>query len=112
MFNYKQFLYDILNGIPNAPYAYGFYKGTSTTWVVALVYNVQGTAWEDDVETATRYSVVVNVFSKSDNASVVEEVKTRMLANGCTRVSENDFFDTATGYIQTTINFQFERMNQ
>lgn len=91
------------------PYSYGYYQGTSSIWVVALVYNVMGAKWTDNSEQQTRYSIQVTVYSKDDNASVVEEVKQRMIQAGCTRISETDSFDDISNFLQTTLIFQYER---
>ena len=108
MFDYKAWLKETLGNL-SIPYSYGFFQGSSNAWVVAIVYNVMGAKWTDNYEDKTRYSIQVTVYSKDDNALIVEEVKTKMLQAGCTRISEDDSFDPISNYLQTTLIFQLER---
>lgn len=107
MFDYKAWLNQVFKDL-SVPYSYGFYHGTSDTWVVALMYNEMGSNWTENKEVSTRYSFQINVYSNKDNSTVVDEVQRKMIEAGCIRVTADDSF-TQDNFIQTTIYFQYER---
>ena len=108
MFDYKNWLQSVL-GTLSVPYSYGYVQNSSTAWVVALCYNIVGSAWTDNKEDQTRYSIQVTVYSQDDNSSIVEEVKSKMIQAGASRISESDSFDPISNFLQTTIIFYYER---
>ena len=108
MFDYKAWLQQTL-GTLSVPYSYGYYQGSSDTWVVALCYNVMGAKWTDNNEQQTRYSIQVTVYSQEDNSLIVEEVKSKMVQAGASRISESDSFDPVSNFLQTTLIFYYER---
>lgn len=112
MFNHKLWLKDLLSGLTlngqSIPYSYGLYNGQNNNYIVGIVYNNKGSQFTEDKEIITRYSIQLDIYTKVDNTSLVDDITNRMLAAGCTRLYNTEsVFDDGT--LTTNLFFNYER---
>jgi hypothetical protein len=112
MFNHKLWLKGIMEGLTlngqSVPYSYGLYNGTSENYIVGIVSSNRGSQFTDDIETVTRYSIQLDIYTKVDNTSLVDDIRNRMLSAGCTRLYETESF-IDIGLLSTNLFFNYER---
>ncbi|ODG93735.1 hypothetical protein BED47_00770 [Gottfriedia luciferensis] len=112
MFNHKLFLKNLLSELTlngqSVPYSYGLYNGQNNNYIVGIVYNNRGSQYIDDQESVTRYSIQLDIYTKVDNTSLVEDITNRMLNAGCTRLYNTEsVFDDGT--LISNLFFNYER---
>jgi len=93
----------------NVPIAFQKYSGTASTYITFFIYNEQGEAWADDAEIQTGYYVQVDVWSKSDYTTVVNDVITAMQNEGFIRTYASDLYESAANIYHKAIRFNYMR---
>ena len=89
------------------PVAFLNYTGGATTYITFFEYNQQGSLFADNFEQHTRHSLQVDVWSKGDYVSLVEQVKELLKPIGFTRNSETEFFEDDTQIFHKVMRFYF-----
>jgi uncharacterized radical SAM superfamily Fe-S cluster-containing enzyme len=91
------------------PVAFQKYKGTETTYISFSFYNEIPKLHADDVEKATGYYVQIDVWSKGDYSSLVDQVKTAMTASGFRKTSAADLYEKDTEMYHKAIRFSYSK---
>ncbi|MBW9219264.1 hypothetical protein K1I43_12055 [Anoxybacillus sp. ST70] len=89
------------------PVAFQTYSGTATTYITFFEYNQFSALNADDEEQQTAHLIQVDVWSKGDYTSIVQQVKERMIAAGFRRTSEVDLFEQETKTYHKAIRFSY-----
>ncbi|KIP21135.1 hypothetical protein JV16_01629 [Anoxybacillus ayderensis] len=89
------------------PVAFQTYSGTATTYITFFEYNQFSALNADDEEQQTAHFIQVDVWSKGDYTSIVQQVKERMIAAGFRRTSEVDLFEEETKTYHKAIRFSY-----
>ncbi|MCL9970351.1 hypothetical protein MX569_07025 [Anoxybacillus kestanbolensis] len=89
------------------PVAFQTYSGTATTYITFFEYNQFSALNADDEEQQTAHFIQVDVWSKGDYTSIVQQVKERMIAAGFRRTSEVDLFEQETKTYHKAIRFSY-----
>jgi len=86
-------------------------KATNATapYVTYTFIDEWGAAFAENEETATNYSVQIDVFSKSDFMELVKKIKEKMKDNDFYRTSVNEFYETDTGLYHCAIRFVYTK---
>ena len=92
-------------GVP--VYYLRYYGPAVPTYITFYYYNEQGEAWAENEEIATGYYVQIDVWSKSDFITLVEQVKSEMKAAGFIRTSAIDFYEYDTQIYHRAIRFYY-----
>lgn len=91
----------------NVPVEFHSYNGDEPTYITFFEYNQRGALHGDDKELKTALFLQVDVFSKSDYTTLVEEVKHLLGEIGFTRSSEHGNYNEVTGFYQKAISFNY-----
>ena len=92
-------------GVP--VYYLRYYGQAVPTYITFYYYNEQGVAWAENEEIATGYYVQVDVWSKTDFITLVEQVESAMKAAGFIRTSAIDFYEYDTQIYHRAIRFYY-----
>lgn len=84
------------------------YTGTSTTYITYFEYNQHGSLHLEDNEATTTHSIQVDIWSKGNYLTLVNQVKNLMKQAGFTRNSEAEFFEEDTKIFHKVIRFYYE----
>lgn len=83
------------------------YRGSLTTYITFFEYNQQGVLYGDDEEIKTRHSLQVDIYSKGNYLSLVEQVKTLLKGIGFIRNFETEFYEDDTQIYHKVLRFYF-----
>ena len=89
------------------PVAFQTYEGKEKTYITFFEYNQFSALNADDEEQQTAHFIQVDVWSKGDYTSIVQQVKERMIAAGFRRTSEVDLFEQETKTYHKAIRFSY-----
>ncbi|MCT4543488.1 MAG: hypothetical protein N4A63_08100 [Vallitalea sp.] len=89
----------------NVPVSLLKYSGKSNTYITFQEYAQIGDSFSEDIEEITGHYIQLNVFSKIDYSSLVEQVKELLGNVGFKRKNEFDLFESDTGYFNHVIRF-------
>ena len=89
----------------NVPVSLLKYSGTNTTYIVFQEYLGQGETFSEDEEETTGHYILINLFTKGDNTSLVEQIKVCMKNNGFKRQNEHDSYEADTAYFNHVFHF-------
>ena len=78
------------------PVSFQSYKGTSTTYVTFFEYLQQGESFSEDQEEITGHYLQVDVWSKGNYESIVDQAKVLLKVAGFKRTNEIDLYETDT----------------
>ena len=92
----------------NTPVNLLTYTGSATTYITFFEYNQRGSLFLEDEETNTTHSIQVDVWSKGNYLTLVEQVKNLMKQAGFTRNSEAEFFEEDTKIFHKVLRFYYE----
>lgn len=84
------------------------YTGTATTYITYFEYNQRGSLYLEDDEETTTHSIQVDIWSKGNYLTLVEQVKNLMKQAGFTRNSEAEFFEEDTKFFHKVLRFYYE----
>lgn len=93
------------------PVSFQTYKGTDTTYATFFEYLAQGEAWAEDEEEITGHYVQVDIWSRGDNTSIVNQVKSLMAEAGFKRTNEVDLYEADLGVYHKGIRFFYAQEN-
>lgn len=89
------------------PVAFQTYSGTATTYITFFEYSQQSALNADDEEQKTVHRIQVDVWSKGDYTSIVDEVKQRMKEAGFRRTTETDLYEPDTKIYHKVLRFSY-----
>lgn len=92
----------------NIPSSLLTYTGTATTYITFFEYNQRGSLYLEDDEATTTHSIQVDVWSKGNYLTLVDQVKSLMKQAGFTRNSEAEFFEEDTKIFHKVLRFYYE----
>lgn len=95
-----------LNSLP-VPVEYMDYSGASTTYITFFFYNEQGALYADDEEIETAYGLQVDVWSKGDYTSLVDQTKSLLKQAGFIRNYAIDLFEEDTKIYHKSLRFNY-----
>jgi hypothetical protein len=78
-----------------------------TTYITFFEYNQNSALNADDMETKTKQSVQIDVWSKGDYTSLVQQIKDSLLDQGFRRTTENELYEPDTKIYHKVIRFNF-----
>lgn len=93
----------------NIPVNFQKYTGTVSTYITFFNYLTQGEEFSDDQEIGTGHYIQVDVWSKGDYTTLVEEVKRLLREAGFIRKSEIDLYETDTQFYHKGLRFFYLR---
>jgi hypothetical protein len=98
----------ILNALKNLgiPVSFQTYKGSSTTYITFFEYNQFSAFNADNDEIITAYFIQVDVWSKGDYTSLVEQVREKMKEINFRRTSEVDIYEQDTEIYHKALRFR------
>lgn len=103
--NLNKLIINTLN--PLAPTFFLTYCGSVFPHITFFEFNQQSALNADDEEDMTAHSIQVDIWSKSDYTSLVEQVKNSLLAIGFTRSMETEFYENDTKIYHKVLRFNF-----
>lgn len=83
------------------------YTGTSTSYVVFQTFE-QGESYSEDEEEITGHYILMNLFTKGDNTTLIASIKTLMKNAGFKRQDEHDQWEDDTQIYNHIFNFYYE----
>ena len=96
----------IINALkPFAPVSFHNYTGTATTYITFFTYHQGTNLTADDEEKSTRFNVQIDVFSKGNLETLVENVKDALKPYGFRRITEVEMFEVNTKTYRKMLNF-------
>lgn len=106
--NINKLIIDTLSSI-GVPVAFQTYEGKETTYITFFTYLEQGEVFADDEEIVTGYYVQIDIWSKANYISVVEQVKERMKQASFRRRTEHEFYEKDTKMFHKVLRFVYEK---
>jgi hypothetical protein len=99
----------ILNALSsiNIPKSFQVYKGNQDTYITYFAFNESGASWADNNEIAIEYMVQVDVFSKSDYTTLVDQVINCMKDAGFRRTSVTHLYESDLEIYHCAIRFSY-----
>lgn len=82
-------------------------RSNNTTYITFFFYNEKGALYLDDDEKETRYSLQVDIWSKEDYISTVDQVKKLLKSVGFVRTFATDFYEKDTQIYHKVLRFSF-----
>jgi hypothetical protein len=82
----------------NIPVSLLKYTGSSDEYIVFQEYLQQSEGFSEDDEELTGHYIQLNLFTKGDNTSLVQQTKELLNNSGFKRQNEYDLFDNETGF--------------
>jgi hypothetical protein len=89
------------------PVAFQTYSGTATTYITFFEYNQFSALNADDEEQQTAHFIQVDVWSKGDYTSIVQQVKDRLKEAGFRRTTETDLYEPETKIYHKVLRFSY-----
>jgi len=89
------------------PVAFQKYSGSELKYITFFIYNEQGELWGDDTEIQTGYYVQVDVWSKTDYTTIVDNAITTMRDIGFIRSYATDLYENDTNTYHKSIRFSY-----
>lgn len=89
------------------PVAFQTYKGTESTYITFFEFNQTAHEKADDVETKTRHSIQVDVFSNGDYTALVQQVKDSLISVGFTRSMETEYYEDDLNIYHKILRFNY-----
>ena len=80
----------------NIPVCFQRYLGKETTYITFSEYVGQGEEWAENKEIATGHYIQIDVWSKSDYASIVNQSKELLISAGFKRTYETELYENDT----------------
>lgn len=96
---------DILQPL-GVPVGFLKYNGTETTYITFFFYNEYGVLRADDQEVKTNYSLQVDVFSKGNYKTLVNQVKQALKNIGYERTFATDLYEDDTKFYHKVLRFK------
>ena len=94
------------------PVSWQVYSGKVTPYITFFCYNQQGELFADDIELITGFYVQVDVWSKNDYSSLVDQVKSNMEAAGFIRTTAQDLFEFDTLIFHKAMRFYYFNLEE
>ncbi|MFV9511807.1 tail completion protein gp17 [Tepidibacillus sp. LV47] len=91
----------------NIPVSFQTYEGTEQTYITFFCYLETGELYSDDIQQGTAYYVQVDVWSKSNYTSLVEQVKSAMNQAGFSFLSAYDLYENDTKIYHKVLRFYY-----
>jgi len=89
------------------PVSWQTYSGTASTYITFFCYNEQGEAWAENEEIATGYYVQVDLWSKGDDSSLVDQIKSTLELEGFKRTTALDLYESETQIYHKALRFSY-----
>jgi hypothetical protein len=89
------------------PVAFQTYSGTATTYITFFEYNQFSALNADDEERQTAHFIQVDIWSKGDYTSIVDQVKQRMKEAGFIRTTETELYEPETKIYHKVLRFSY-----
>jgi hypothetical protein len=89
------------------PVNFQTYSGTATTYITFFEYSQQSALNADDEEQKTVHRIQVDVWSKGDYTSIVQQVKDLMNAAGFHRTTEIELYEPDTKIYHKVLRFSY-----
>jgi len=104
--NINQLVINALKNI-NVPVSFQTYSGTADTYITFFCYLETGELYSDDIQQGTGYYVQVDVWSKGNYSSVVEQVKLAMKQAGFSFLSAYDLYEEDVKVYHKVLRFYY-----
>jgi hypothetical protein len=85
--------------------------GMPETYITFFEYNQNGAVFADNEEQETAHFMHVNIFSKGNYKTIVDQVKTILMGLGFRRNFETELYENDTKYYHKVIRFTFTSSN-
>jgi hypothetical protein len=89
------------------PVSFQRYTGTATTYITFFEFNQRPALNADDTEQNTQHSIQVDIWSKGDYTTLVQQVKDALNGVGFFRTSEAEFYEDDTKIFHKVIRFNY-----
>ncbi|WP_026486810.1 tail completion protein gp17 [Caldanaerobius polysaccharolyticus] len=102
----NQLIMNALSGL-NVPVSFQTYSGTVDPYITFFCYLETGELYYDDIQKGTAYYVQVDVWSKGNYSSIVEQVKSAMQNAGFSFLSAYDLYEDDTKIYHKVLRFYY-----
>lgn len=89
------------------PVSFQTYSGTADTYITFFCYLETGELYSDDVQQGTGYYVQVDVWSKGNYSSLVEQVKSAMRNAGFSLLNAYDLYEEDVKVYHKVLRFYY-----
>lgn len=89
------------------PVAFQVYKGTAKTYITFFEFNQTAHERADDVETQTRHSYQVDIWSSGDYTNLTQQVKNSLSSVGFVRTMETELFESDLNIYHKVLRFNY-----
>lgn len=99
---------EVINALApiNVPVDFQTYTGTATTYITFFFFDEMGVVFAEDDEVETNYYLQVDVWSKGNYSSIVDQVKANLKAIGYIRTNAFDDYEKDTQIYHKSIRFK------
>lgn len=91
----------------NIPVSFQRYTGKEDTYITFHEYFANGEEFEDDEEALTAHYIQVDIWSKTDYTSLVENVRELLQSVGFKRLNETDLYEDDTKIYHKGLKFYY-----
>jgi len=106
--NLNQLIIDNLTPL-NIPVCFHKYEGDKSTYITFFIYNEKGELWADNDEKQTSFYIQIDVWSKGNYSTLVDNVLILMKDAGFKRTYAIDLFDKESNIYHKSIRFNYTR---
>jgi hypothetical protein len=106
MMSINQLVINALKDI-GVPVSFQVYSGTADTYITFFCYLENGELYADDIQQGTAYYVQVDVWSKGNYSSIVEQVKSAMKQAGFSFLSAYDLYEEDVKIYHKVLRFYY-----
>ena len=106
MMSINQLVINALKSV-NVPVSFQTYSGTADPYITFFCYLETGELYSDDVQQGTAYYVQVDVWSKGNYSSIVEQVKSAMKQAGFSFLSAYDLYEKDVKIYHKVLRFYY-----
>lgn len=89
----------------NIPVSFQKYNGSETTYITFFEYLEQGELFCDDGEFTTGHYIQIDLWSKSDYTSILNQIKANLNNAEFKRISEHDLYEYDTQIYHRVIRY-------
>lgn len=89
------------------PVSFQTYTGTAATYITFFEYNQNSALNADDEEINTNHSIQVDIWSKGDYTTIVQQVKDNLKTAGFRRTFETELYEPDTKIYHKVLRFSF-----
>lgn len=104
--NINKAIIDVLKPL-NIPVSFQIYTGTADPYITFFCYLENGELFADDMQKGTGYYIQVDLWSKNNYTTTVEQIKSVMGQAGFSFLSATDLYENDTKIYHKAMRFYY-----